>query len=340
MHLEQCETGRNETVINVIRVEKGSTAHQTARRSRRLAELTGRKVRPSVRSLAVAALLALSPAGGSLAAGLVPTGSSPAQGHAEVIAQGIASLEKGKLVWQVTSGEAPTKAKKSTHAGPGFLLTDSGQMILVESNGNDAKKLAEGEATFIPKGKKQTRQSSRDQPADYFDIQIVKSSNGSNDDGAFQSDSFGSLTGARDIDLVRDVLNHNDETTIPKSDAPVLVFVTDGEIKIVESGHKDAQTLTKGQAATFDSEIKVSSADQGGTFVAAVVGEEVELPHVQSSQAPTPQPTSTPAIDEPLAPTAEPTEDVSFDGDADGLEDTYEPAFGTDPTKKDSDGMY
>jgi hypothetical protein len=224
-------------------------------------------------------MVALSPAGVSLAEKLIPVGSNPAQGHAEVIAQGVTTLTQGNVVWRVTQDQAPAKAKKITQPGSGFVLADSGQMILFDSNYRDATRLAEGEAAFLPMGRKQSRQSTSDQPADYFNIEIVKANDDSNSKSAFQSESFKSLKGARDIDLVRDVLSDDDETTIPNSDGPVLILVTDGQVQINENGQPEAVELTKGQAATFDDEITLKASDaDGGTFVVAVISQEVKLP--------------------------------------------------------------
>src|SRR5215216_1050591 len=227
--------------MRMRRVRKESFQQELDERKWRLVNLTGGKVRPGIRCLAIAALFALSPAGGTLAASLIPAGSTPAQGHAEVIAQGVAELEQGNLMWHVSQESAPTKAKRVNPAAPGFVLPLAGEILLVDSDDEDMTRLAVGEAAFVRKGERQTRQTLEQKSTDYYLIEMMKASDG--DDPNFHSEPFASLKGLRDVNLVRDVLETEDETTIPDSDAPVLILVTDGQIEVKEKGQKDVLTL-------------------------------------------------------------------------------------------------
>ncbi len=65
-------------------MEKDSSEVQSVTRTRQLAEVAGRKIRPGLRWMAVAAFLALGPVGGSMAAG---TSDVPSQIQAQVVTQ-------------------------------------------------------------------------------------------------------------------------------------------------------------------------------------------------------------------------------------------------------------
>jgi hypothetical protein len=306
--------------MGIVDAQKDSPP-RPSERSTRLAYLTGRKVRPGMRWLAVAAILAISPAGSSLAATMISAGSTPAQGHAEVIAQCVAKFDQGNLMWHVSQESAPTKAKRVNPAAPGFVLPMAGEILLVDSDDEDMTRLAVSEAGFVRAGERQTRQTLEPKSTDYYLIEIMKGSDG--DDPNFHSEQFASLEG------LRDVLETEDETTIPDSEAPVLILVTDGQIEVKAKGQNDALTLSKGQAETFHSEITLSSAiEAGGAFVAAVVGPEIALPQSTPEDVPPPQVNSE-SIPE--------SDSVPFDGDADGLEDALEPDYGADPTVQDTD---
>ena len=84
------------------------------------------------------------------------------------------------------------------------------------------------------------------------------------DAGVFEGQPTDSLTGMRDLDLMRDSLGEKESVKLSAGDGPTLVMATKGTIVVdTESGQKT--TLTKGHAAEFDGRITVKASADGGT---------------------------------------------------------------------------
>ena len=225
-------------------------------------------------------LLLLALVGGS-AAGAVPHPAqegSPARGHAQVVAQGVASLPPGDVVWRVAyhtakpAGEAPRGRRDL-----GFLVADQGTVLVTEEPGGRRTHLASGEATFVHDGAEQ-RRAADDRPGTYFALEVVPVAAGAEaGDGiaVFASPPFAAPTDERDISLVRDVLAPDETTTLAGDAAPVLVLVTLGTVR-VEATDGAAASLKVGEAAVFAGELTVRGEGlSNAAFVAAVVGREV-----------------------------------------------------------------
>jgi hypothetical protein len=93
----------------------------------------------------------------------------------------------------------------------------------------------------------------------------------------FAADGFAAPDGSRDLDLVRDVLQQDETTSLDDSGYPILILVTSGELEIDSGG--EPQTLAAGEAATFEGALDLTGAGLGETvFVAAVIGPDVPPP--------------------------------------------------------------
>lgn len=200
---------------------------------------------------------------------------SPASGHAQVIAQGVAELPADAAWRAVFHSVAPGQEAELPPGGPGFLLIDTGG-VLVEIEGTESL-LAPAEATFHPVDAARLS-AVGDRPAGAFSLDIVPP--GDADDAGdgipvYASAPFSAPAGARDIDLVRDRLEPEESTTVIGGEAPVLVLATLGEIR-AEATDGSAATLRVGEAATFSGDIVLTAGGQApATFVAAVIGRPV-----------------------------------------------------------------
>jgi hypothetical protein len=213
---------------------------------------------------------------------------SPASGHAQVIAQGLASLS-GETAWRtVFHSLEPGSAAEIPAGDAGFLLVDTGG-VFVENGGRSAL-LAPAEAAF------RDAQTSRlvptgERPAGVFTIDLVAPEAADEANGGipvFASAPFGAPEGARDIDLVRDLLEPGESTTVIGNEAPVLVLVTLGTIR-AEATDGSTASLRVGEAATFSGDIVLTAEGQApSTFVAAVIGREATLTTAAGTPGATP----------------------------------------------------
>ncbi len=218
---------------------------------------------------------------------------SPASGHAQVIAQGVAALP-GETAWRaVFHSIDPGSATDFPSDGPGFILVDTGG-VLVEDDGRSSL-LAPAEAVFRGTG------SSRlipigDRPAGLFAIDLVPP-DAADDVGdgipVFASEAFEAPGGPREIDLVRDLLEPDESTTVIGNEAPVLVLVTLGAIR-AEATDGSAASLRVGEAATLSGDIVLTAEGSApSTFVAAVIGREAPLSTMAGTPGATPEPQRT-----------------------------------------------
>jgi hypothetical protein len=213
---------------------------------------------------------------------------SPASGHAQVIAQGVASLPE-EMAWRtVFHSLEPGSAAEIPAGEAGFLLVDTGG-VLVEHGGQSAL-LAPAEAAF------RDAQSARlvptgERSAGVFTIDLVApdAADEANDGiPVFASAPFAAPEGARDVDLVRDLLEPGESTTVIGNEAPVLVLVTLGTIR-AEATDGSTASLRVGEAATFSGDIVLTAEGQApSTFVAAVIGREAPVATAAGTPGATP----------------------------------------------------
>jgi Bacterial TSP3 repeat len=215
---------------------------------------------------------------------------SPASGHAQVIAQGVAPMPD-EAVWRVIFHSIdPGSAAELSAGGPGFILVDTGGVVVEE--GERSTLLAPAEAAFhaspssrlIPIGER---------PTGVFALDLV--SPDAADDAAdgipvYASDPFQAPDGIRDIDLVRDLLEPGESTTVIGNSAPVLVLVTLGALR-VEATDGSTASLRVGEAGTFSGDVVLTAEGQvPSTVIAAVIGREAPVAAVGATPGATPVP--------------------------------------------------
>ena len=213
---------------------------------------------------------------------------SPASGHAQIIAQGIASVP-GDAAWRVVFHSVdPGGIAELPAGGPGFILVDTGGVFV-----DDADRpvlLAPAEATFH--AAPVTRLTTiGERPAGIFALDLVPPE-AADDAGdgipVFASAPFEAPEGTRDIDLVRDLLEPGESTTVIGNEAPVLVLVTLGAVR-AEATDGSAASLRVGEAATFSGDIVLTAEGQApSTVIAAVIGREASVVMVAGTPGATP----------------------------------------------------
>jgi hypothetical protein len=217
---------------------------------------------------------------------------SPASGHAQVIAQGVAPMPD-EAAWRVVFHSIdPGGAAELATGGPGFILVDTGGVNVAE--GERSSLLAPAEAAFhasptsrlIPIGERPTGVFSLDLvPPDMVDDA---------GDGipVYASDPFPAPSGTRDIDLVRDLLEPGESTTVIGNEAPVLVLVTLGAVR-AEATDGSAASLRVGEAGTFSGDVVLTAEGQvPATVIAAVIGREAPAAVPAGTPGATPVPAS------------------------------------------------
>ena len=247
----------------------------------------------------LATLLAVGSALGTTAAVLQADGDdpSPARGHAAVIANGVGVLPADSVAWRVTSTAASSTADEPDEEALGFVLSDNDALLLNDLGTGEQVRLAAGEATFVAAGALQQAVALGDGSVDYYRIKLVPSTEVDDPVGGelvFAGEAFEALGGNRDLDLVRDVLEEDEEVELElgSEDAPAALLVTSGAIEIVLEDDADADPveLSAGEAVDVTGEVTIQATDQeGASFVAAVVGPEV--PPIPVAET-TPEPAS------------------------------------------------
>ena len=217
---------------------------------------------------------------------------SPASGHAQVIAQGVAPMPD-EAAWRVVFHSIdPGSAAELSAGGPGFILVDTGGVVVEE--GDRSTLLAPAEAAFhaspasrlIPIGER---------PTGVFALDLVPPDAADDAGGGipvFASDPFQAPQGIRDIDLVRDLLEPGESTTIIGNSAPVLVLVTLGALR-AEATDGSTASLRVGEAGTFSGDVVLTAEGQvPSSVIAAVIGREAPVAAVAATPGATPVPAS------------------------------------------------
>ncbi|MEA2528164.1 MAG: hypothetical protein QOF73_5391 [Thermomicrobiales bacterium] len=244
----------------------------------------GGLLRGPLRGLLIA-LLAVGSALGATAAVLQADGDgpSPARGHAEVIAHGVAALPADEVAWRVTRAELPRLADAPAQDDLGFVLADEDALLLNDLNTGVQIRMAAGEAAFTAQGSVQQQVALGSGPVGYYRIDLVaagEADDAGGDEAIFAGEAFDAPDGNRDIDLVRDVLERDEEVelTLGSEDVPAVLFVTDGAVELVPADDSGTlpNRLSAGEAAGVAGDVVIRATDQAGaTFVAAVIGPEV-----------------------------------------------------------------
>ncbi|MGH2613937.1 MAG: hypothetical protein ACRDJC_01755 [Thermomicrobiales bacterium] len=238
----------------------------------------------------------------SIARGQATDVPSPAQGHASVVAQGVAEMPAEDLAWRVTLASDVPVSDRPARATPGFLLVAEGSLLLSETDATGQTRLASGEAAFLPPAEGFQEALMGAGLGSYYRIDIVPATevnDAASDAMVFVGQPFVSPQGSRDIDLVRDVLADGETVNLALDTqaAPVLFLVTAGTVELVPAGNETAApvALPAGQGAALGGDVIVTATGgAGATLVTATIGPDVNAPLAQAA-APTATPLPQPA---------------------------------------------
>jgi hypothetical protein len=204
-----------------------------------------------------------------------PDDPSPATGHAQVIAHGVAPLPAGEIVWRVRVAQAIAPHRTETGSLPtGFLLADDGVVAVIDAHGAPLARVAPGEAVWLPPPTSGAVITLERRSSAYYELALVPATELADDDRATPVGApFAAAAGdAFDVDLIRDTLERAEESVIAAGPMPALLLVTAGTV-FVASADGSVVELTTGRSIPLAGETVVSGASRAAsTFVVARIG--------------------------------------------------------------------
>lgn len=300
-----------------------------------------------LRTTLVAAAAAVALASVQIATALmqVPDEPSPASGTAQVVAQGVIDIPGNDLRWQVTQGTAePPANAASVQSPPGFIVVDSGVMLVENMDSGAQYRLPAGEAMLAPAGTEQMRVALGSDAASYHELSLVDAASAEAAEAAvYVSEPFAGLDGRYDLDLLQDALGTGAVMTIPAGSLPTVILVREGTADVTTEGG-DVISLGAGEAAALAGPLSITAGASGATIDATYTGPAV--PRVTQAEG---TPRAGRAVEEPTRAAeqaaASPTPRVvateaaadESDDDGDGLTATQEGDAGTDAALADTD---
>lgn len=234
------------------------------------------------RSLASASLALMLVLLGSITALLSGAGSIAqtalmTNGHANVVAQGVANAPADLVSWRVTYHTIDMAPAQPAIAGPGFVAAAQGELLVTDGD-RPRGLLLPGEALFVKPGNIAASSRVEDLESGYFLIDLVPDDKAMSDAGGLEvyaSDAFPIDGGLRDLNLLRDVLADGEETQIGSTEFPVVVLATRGEL-FVESEDGSSAELNIGEAIALAAPLTVSAPSGAASFFAAVIGPSLD----------------------------------------------------------------
>ena len=234
----------------------------------------------------------------SLSLGLGQAGAqeAPVAGQVQVIAQGVAEVPAGDLVWRTVRARAEQAGTAPFSERPlSFVVAAEDPLLLADDTLTHLALLAPGEAAFVPPGVRQQRSSVTETPITYLAVELVAADAALSSEGATvlqPGQPFPSPGGFRDFELVQGFLTSNDAFQVPDTGQKNIVLVTTGAIAVGRAG-SELTTLIAGESATFSGDLDVSgTTEDPASFVVAIIGDEVIPPAVPADTAPAPTATA------------------------------------------------
>lgn len=277
----------------------------------------------------------------------LPDQASPESATAQVVAQGVVQIGGGNLRWQVTNRSAVPPANAAPVASDlGFLVVDSGVMLVEDLASGEQFRLPAGEAILTVAGEEQQRVGIGSEASSYRDLSLIAADAALPADGTvvYASEPFAGPDARHDVDLLQDVLAPAGTVAIPDGNLPSLVLIQAGTADVTtDSG--DIISLGAGEAASFEGPLNLTAGESGAAITAVFVGPAVpQLSQAASGSAATPAAgrSVTNAQEQgPALPAATPSADNAEasgnDEDGDGLSAKREAELGTDPALSDTD---
>jgi Bacterial TSP3 repeat len=279
----------------------------------------------------------------------VPDEPSPENGTAQVVAQGVFNIVGDDLQWQIAERTAAPPANASTiESATGFLIVDSGVLLVEDLATGEQQRLPAGEAMRTTAGPEQIRAALGSGSAVYWELALVDAPEEDPAEGVvFTGEPFAGPGARHDIDLLQDALGPGGTTAVPAGALPTLVLILDGVAEIAtDTG--DVFSLGAGEAIALSGPLVLTATENGASVAALYTGpamprladqQGTPVPNrrvIASPGAQTPEATVAPAA---ATATVEQTAEVDddADGDADGLSGQEEVAAGTDANLSDTD---
>lgn len=298
--------------------------------------------RSRIRGLIVAGALGMALGTAQVATAYLqlPDEPSPESGTAQVVAQGVVAIDDGDLLWQVSQRTAPPPANAASAVSAlGFLVVDSGVLLVEDQSSETQARLPAGEALLTTPGSEQTLAALGSDNATYYELALIEAGRGA-EEALFASEAFAGPGARHDLDLVQDVLGPGATLAIPAGALPALVLVTAGGAQVAtEAG--DVVSLAAGQAIALSGALTITGAENGAALSAVYVGPAVPR-LAQAAATPAARAIATIAADEadrgaatPAPVAAETADDPDEDGD--GLTASQETEQNTDPALADTD---
>ena len=206
----------------------------------------------------------------------VPDEPSPASGTAQVVAQGVVDVASGDLRWVVAEQTAPPPANAAPLVSTvGFVVLDSGVMLVEDLATSEQMRLPAGEAVLTRAGTEQIRAALGPDPALYHELLLVEAAAEPADGTAlYSSEPFAGPGARHDMDLLQDTLAPGARTVIPAGALPTLVLVLSGSANVTtEAG--DVVSLGTDEAIALSGSLVVTAAENGAEVAAACIGPSV-----------------------------------------------------------------
>jgi hypothetical protein len=280
--------------------------------------------------------------------------------HEQVIAQGLAIFDVAPAIWRVTRIEVPAEADAEQVAGDiSFTLQVEGSTVIRNDVTAKRAMIEPGEAFFLSAVDPYTRYAGEGDASIAWVIEYLPED--ADDDAAggeiiFKSEPIAEFPdGARDLELIRNVLFPGESAPLPSHESEALVLVTEGTV--IASAGAGVSPINAGGGLMLSGDIRLSNNGDGiASYVVLAVGAQVPTAGIDDA-APTEEATEEPAAETTAEATAEATEAAtevpaatetpappaatstpSNDIDDDGLTNDEEAELGTDPENEDTDG--